>query len=276
MRKYRMLRERLACQSGFTLAPAPLATREEIERAHHPDYVSAFLEGRLTPEAMRRIGFPWSPGLVQRTLASVGGTVAAAALAIETGWGGTLAGGTHHAFYDYGSGYCVFNDIAVAIRGLIAAGAVRRAAVVDLDVHQGDGTAALFAAEQAVLTVSIHGSHNFPFRKQRSDIDIELDDGAGDTDFHAALETVLPRVWAFEPRIVFYQAGVDGLHEDKLGRLALSLEGLRRRDVTVLTECRRRAIPVVVTLGGGYAAPIEATVEAHAQTFRASLDTFGL
>ncbi|MEZ5353696.1 MAG: histone deacetylase [Bryobacteraceae bacterium] len=270
MRKYRMLRQRLSLEAGFEFEPAPLATREEVEMAHSPEYVSSFLAGTLSAEAIRRIGFPWSQGLVRRTLASVGGTIAAARRAMQTGWGGTLAGGTHHAFFDYGSGYCVFNDIAVAIRGLTTRGAIARAAVVDLDVHQGDGTAALFSGDDAVLTVSVHGRNNFPFRKQVSNVDVELPDDAGDSDLFAVLDGVLARVWEFQPDVVFYQSGVDGLEEDKLGRLSLTLDGLRRRDEWVLGDCRQHGVPVVVTLGGGYADPIERTVEAHAATFLVS------
>ncbi|MEZ5400761.1 MAG: histone deacetylase [Bryobacteraceae bacterium] len=270
MRKYPMLRERLEAAGGFAFDPAPLAAREAIERVHDPAYVDAFLNGTLPPDAIRRLGFPWSEGLVRRTLASAGGTIAAADDALANGWGGTLAGGTHHAFHGYGSGYCVFNDIAIAIRGLIDRGAVQRAAVIDLDVHQGDGTAALLAGETAVLTVSLHNRNNFPFRKEASDIDVELGDDAGDDEFLTEVRGVLPRVFAHNPDIVFYQSGVDGLREDRLGRLALTLDGMRQRDELVLSACRSR-VPVVVTLGGGYADPIERTVDAHAQTFQTAL-----
>jgi acetoin utilization deacetylase AcuC-like enzyme len=262
MRKYRLLRERLAASGLFTFAEAPLAHPSDLERVHHPAYVAAFLSGTLTAHEIRRIGFPWSQALVTRTLASAGGTLAAARHALASGWGGTLAGGTHHAFYDYGSGFCVFNDLAVA-----ALAAARRAAIVDLDVHQGDGTAALLRANPDILTVSLHGRNNFPFRKQQSDIDVELDDGCRDAAYLAALERILPAVWDFHPQIVFYQAGVDALAEDRLGRLSLSLDGLAERDYLVLSGCHHRNIPVVITLGGGYSEPIELTVAAHANTF---------
>ena len=216
---------------------------------------------------MRRIGFPWSEGLVRRTLASVGGTLAATADALATGFGGNLAGGTHHAFRAEGSGFCVFNDIAIAIRDC-----GRRAAIIDLDVHQGDGTAVLFAGDPEVLTFSMHGAGNFPFRKQQSAIDIELSDRTGDDEYLRRLEEVLPRVFAFGPQIVFYQSGVDALAGDKLGRLALSHEGLRQRDRMVMEGCRARGIPFVITLGGGYADPIERTAEAHANTFRTAAE----
>jgi acetoin utilization deacetylase AcuC-like enzyme len=274
LRKYRLLRDCLAVDGVFALQPAPYADRAAIERVHDPAYVRAFLEGTLDARSMRRIGFPWSEGLVRRTLASVGGTLAATADALSTGWGGNLAGGTHHAFRGEGSGFCVFNDIAIAIRH-----AGRRAAVIDLDVHQGDGTALLFESDPAVLTLSVHSAANFPFRKQKSKIDVELPDRTGDEDYLRMLAEVLPRVFAFQPEIVIYQSGVDALAGDKLGRLALTHEGLRRRDRMVMEGCRDRGIPFVITLGGGYADPIERTAEAHANTFRTawevmrSLDT---
>jgi acetoin utilization deacetylase AcuC-like enzyme len=266
--KYRLLREALAAWGEFELEPAQLAGPAVIELAHDPAYVRAFLDGTIDPRIMRRIGFPWSRELVTRTLASAGGTLAATCEALAAGVGGNLAGGTHHACREEGSGFCVFNDIAIAARDLLRRGAVRRAAVVDLDVHQGDGTALIFDRDPAVLTLSIHGAANFPFRKQRSAIDVNLADGARDDEYLAALEGALPRVWEFAPDIVFYQSGVDALESDRLGRLALSIEGLRRRDEIVLEGCHSRGIPIVVTLGGGYSDPISRTVEAHGNTFR--------
>jgi acetoin utilization deacetylase AcuC-like enzyme len=267
VRKYRLLRDRLEADGIYTLEPAPFAAVEKIERVHDPAYVRGFLEGTLEAHIMRRIGFPWSEGLVRRTLASVGGTLAATADALATGFGGNLAGGTHHAFRAEGSGFCVFNDIAIAIRDC-----GRRAAIIDLDVHQGDGTAVLFAGDPEVLTFSMHGAGNFPFRKQQSAIDIELPDRTGDDEYLRRLEEVLPRVFAFGPQIVFYQSGVDALAGDRLGRLALSHEGLRQRDRMVMEGCRARGIPFVITLGGGYADPIERTAEAHANTFRTAAE----
>jgi acetoin utilization deacetylase AcuC-like enzyme len=263
MRKYRLLRGLLAGDGVFRMQPASPAEVAAIERVHDAAYVRAFLEGTLDPRVMRRIGFPWSEGLVRRTLASAGGTLAATVDALTGGIGGNLAGGTHHAFRAAGSGFCVFNDIAIAIRH-----AGLRAAVVDLDVHQGDGTALIFEDDPDVLTFSMHGAGNFPFRKQRSRIDVELADGTGDEDYLRRLAQVLPRVFDFEPEIIFYQSGVDALAGDKLGRLALSHEGLRERDRMVLSGARDRGIPLVITLGGGYADPIERTAEAHANTFR--------
>jgi len=266
--KYRLLREALARNGGFEFDPAPMADPAVIGRAHDPDYVRRFPDGSVEAAIMRRIGFPWSPELVRRTLAPVGGTLSAAGDALNCGVGGNLAGGTHHAFYDAGAGFCVFNDLAVAIRDLRARGAVRRAAVVDLDVHQGDGTARLFEDSPEVLTLSIHGGANFPFLRQHSCVDVELADRTGDDDYLAALEHALPQVFDFSPDIVFYQAGVDTLATDRLGRLALTHSGLERRDQMVLDGCRSRGTPVVITLGGGYSDPIALTVAAHAYTFR--------
>jgi acetoin utilization deacetylase AcuC-like enzyme len=270
MAKYRLLRETLQADGKWDLVPAPPADPATIELAHDPQHVGDFLGGALDAQAMRRIGFPWSEGLVRRTLASVGGTLAASRDAMETGFGGTLAGGTHHAFRDFGSGFCVFNDIAVAILALRRDGLARRAAVIDLDVHQGDGTASIFAGDEGVFTASVHGANNFPFRKQSSRLDIELPDGAGDAEYLDAVQRALETVGRFGPEVVFYQSGVDALAGDRLGRLAVTPEGLVHRDSTVLGWCRNSGVPVAVTLGGGYADPIQETVLAHTETFRTS------
>ncbi len=275
MPKYRMIRDLLAAEGRFEFVAAPLASAETVQLAHDSDYVARFLAGSLSAQEMRRIGFPWSEQLVRRTMASVGGTLGAAEEALSTGWGGTLAGGTHHAFRAEGSGYCVFNDIAVAIQSLRQSGRASRAAVVDLDVHQGDGTAQIFAEEHSVLTFSMHCEANFPFRKQQSKIDVSLTEETGDEEYLAQLEAVLPRVFEFRPEIVFYQSGVDGLYADALGKLKLTHEGLKQRDQLVMTAVRGSGVPFVVTLGGGYAKPIELTAEAHANTFRVAADVFG-
>jgi acetoin utilization deacetylase AcuC-like enzyme len=267
MRKYALLREYLTAAGQFQLDPAPSADPAIIKLAHNPDYVDQFLSGTLPAQTMRRIGFPWSEGLVRRTLASVGGTLAATRDALDGGFGGTLAGGTHHAFRSEGSGFCVFNDVAIAIAWLRLSSSPK-IAVVDLDVHQGDGTAHFFENDPDVLTLSLHGAHNFPFRKQRSRIDVELPDKTGDDEYLAALDRVLPRVWEFAPAILFYLAGVDPLASDVLGRLALTQEGLKARDRRVISETHSRGIPLVITLGGGYSNPIELTAEAHANTFK--------
>jgi acetoin utilization deacetylase AcuC-like enzyme len=274
VRKYQLLRERL--QGVFELAPAPFAAAGEIRLAHDAAYVESVLDGSVAPSILRRIGFPWSPELVRRTLASAGGTLSAARDALETGFGGNLAGGTHHAFRAEGAGFCVFNDLAVATLSLRRAGLARRVAIVDLDVHQGDGTAAIFADDPAVLTLSVHCRNNFPVRKQRSGIDLELDDGVADAAYLEQVRLLMPAVWAFSPDIVLYQSGVDGLAGDRLGRLALTHAGLRERDRLVLEGCRRRGLPIAVTLGGGYADPIELTAEAHANTFRVAAEVMGV
>jgi acetoin utilization deacetylase AcuC-like enzyme len=272
MRKYALLRTMIQQAGHFRLEPAPVASLETIQLAHDAAYVEKFINGTLDPQVMRRIGFPWSEGLVRRTLASAGGTLAATEDALATGFGGTLAGGTHHAFRGEGAGFCVFNDVAIAIHKFKP----RRAAVVDLDVHQGDGTAHFFENDPSVLTLSIHGAHNFPFRKQRSKIDVELPDKTGDEEYLQALNSVLPRVWEFEPSMVFYLSGVDALESDVLGRLSLTHPGLRERDRRVIGGVHARGLPLVVTLGGGYSNPIELTAQAHANTFSIAAEVFGL
>jgi acetoin utilization deacetylase AcuC-like enzyme len=275
IRKYRLLRDLLMADGLFTLEPASFADAAVISLAHDPTYVESFISGTVDPKVMRRIGFPWSTGLVRRTLASAGGTLAAMAEALGGGFGGTLAGGTHHAFRAEGAGFCVFNDVAIAVSFLRAQGNVRRVAVVDLDVHQGDGTAHFFEHDPTVLTLSLHGANNFPFRKQRSRIDIELPDKTGDVQYLDTLRTVLPRVWEFEPELVFYLSGVDALESDALGRLSLTVDGLKARDRMVIEGVHERSVPLVITLGGGYSNPIELTAQAHANTFRVAADVHG-
>lgn len=272
MTKYRLLRDKIAADGFWQLEAAAPASIEAIKLAHDPEYVDSFINGTLSPAAIRRIGFPWSEGLVKRTLASAGGTLAATREAIDTGFGGTLAGGTHHAFRSEGSGFCVFNDVAIAIYSLRAQSQANRFAVIDLDVHQGDGTAHFFEHDPDVLTISLHGKNNFPFRKQRSKIDVELPDQTGDEEYLRALESVLPRVVEFDSEIVFYLSGVDTLASDVLGRLALTPAGLEARDRRVIVACRR--FPLVITLGGGYSKPIELTAEAHANTFRVAAELY--
>ena len=277
--KYRLLREQL--DGEFTLEAAPLADREDIELVHEKAYVDGFLAGTLGEPAMRRIGFPWSGGLVQRTLASVGSTLAATREALAHGWGGTLAGGTHHAFAGEGSGFCVFNDIAVATRWLQSMagnghlGTSQRVAVIDLDVHQGDGTAHIFQGDASVFTLSVHCKANFPLRKQQSSLDVELESGVGDEEYLHAVENALQRVWEFRPGFVFYQSGVDGLATDRLGKLLLTTEGLKERDRIVMRGVRELGFPFVITIGGGYSEPISITAAAHANTFRTAEEIFG-
>lgn len=279
MGKYRLLREALLASGVLRaeeLVPSDPVDVEALLRVHTPRWVTAVLDQGLTPAEERRLGFPWSPELVVRSRAAVGGTCAAAACALAEGIGGNLAGGTHHAFPDHGEGYCVFNDIAVSIRALQAAGSIRRALVVDLDVHQGNGTAAVFEGEADVFTFSIHGERNFPFRKRRSSLDLGLPDGAGDEVYLDVLARHLPRVLeAARPDLLYYQAGVDPLAQDTLGRLSLTHAGLEARDTFVLEAASRSGVPVAVTLGGGYARPLEATVHAHIGTYRAARRVWG-
>ena len=278
MPKYRLLRERLIDER--TVGPDELIASDPIALdalllAHETAYVEAVAYGQLPDDAVRRLGFPWSEQLVQRSRASVSGTVAAARTALGEGIAGNLAGGTHHAFADHGEGYCVFNDHAVAIRLLQLEGLIERAAVVDLDVHQGNGTAAIFAGDDSVFTFSMHGARNYPFRKQRSSLDVELPDGCEDEEYLALLSRHLPEVLgAARADILFYQGGVDPLAQDSLGRLRLTHAGLRSRDRMVLSAARDRDLPVVLTLGGGYAKPVEASVEAHCGTYREAATLF--
>ena len=266
--KYRMVRERLGRDGRFELQEAPLATEQDLARVHTREYVESFVEGRLDAGTLRQIGFPWSLELVKRTLASTGGTLAATQEAVRTGqWCGSVAGGTHHAFRAAGAGFCVFNDLAVATEWARQCAGIERVAIIDLDVHQGDGTARIFEADESVFTVSLHGAHNFPLRKAHSRLDIAFADGAGAREYLPALEKALEAVWGFEPQLVLFQSGVDVLAGDRLGRLSLTLQDLAARDRLVLGGAYKRKIPVVITMGGGYSDPIELTVAAHAQTY---------
>ncbi|MEJ1930134.1 histone deacetylase [Nostoc sp. NIES-2111] len=274
MEKYRLLREQLEASGVFRFAVGPLAEREDLLRVHDEGYVERFLQGELSREELRRIGFPNEKELVTRTLSSTGATTAAASVALEEGACGVLAGGTHHAHRDFGSGFCVLNDIAVSAARLLAQGEAERIAVIDLDVHQGDGTAAIFAGEPRVFTFSAHGRHNFPFRKQRSDLDLEFENATQGAEYLAALDGALEQVFRWEPDFVFYQAGVDALASDRLGKLALEAEDLAERDRRVLSRCYKTGLPVVITLGGGYSEPIAHTVHAAAQTFRLAREIY--
>ena len=272
--KYGMLRRLLENDALFDVTQAPQAQLETVALAHDPAYVEAFVAGRLESAAIRRIGLPWSQALVQRAFASVGGTISASLDALEHGWGATLGGGTHHAFRSEGAGFCVFNDIAVAIHFLRQRKLIHRAAVIDLDVHQGDGTAEIFQDDPDVFTLSIHCQSNFPFRKKRSRLDVPLPDGVEDAEYLRQLNDVLPAAFAFKPDIVFYQSGVDPLASDVLGRLALTHQGLIQRDRTVFAFVQGFGAPFVLTSGGGYSHPIALSAEAHASTYRAAWETF--
>lgn len=272
MHKYGLLRERLVGEGIVDegdLARATTAPLEDLFAVHDPDYVQGFLDGDLPRKVVQRIGFPWSEEMVMRSLGSVGSTLAAVDAALEDGLSGTLAGGTHHAYRDFGSGYCVFNDLAVAARRVLDRGAVQRVLVFDVDVHQGDGTASIFEEDPRVFTCSIHGERNFPSRKQRSDLDVPLPDDTGDEAYLAALDGALDEAMErSRPDLVLYQGGVDVLEVDRLGRMALSEAGVEERDRRALSRFRGEGLPVALTLGGGYADPVEASVAAYAGTYR--------
>lgn len=272
MEKYRLLRERV---SQAELVPPPnlrvprAATDAEIERTHDLDYLISVKEGTLTRQEIRRIGFPWSRGLVERSRRSVGATIEACQAALVDGIGVNLAGGTHHAHFDFGGGYCVFNDSMVAARVLQASGTVKRVLILDCDVHQGDGTAALAAHDPSICTFSIHGAKNYPFRKPPSDLDIPLEDGADDVAYLTALETGLSEaIPSAQPELVIYLAGADPYIDDKLGRLAVTKEGLRERDTLVFDACA--GIPMAITMAGGYAKNVHDTVDIHFATVHAA------
>ena len=245
------------------------ASSDDLALVHAPGYLQKLASGSLEAAEIRRIGVPWSAALWRRSKLAVQGTVAAARAALEDGMAGNLAGGTHHAFADHGEGFCVLNDVAVAIRVLQREGRAARALVVDLDVHQGNGTAAIFEGDPGVFTFSMHGERNYPTRKMRSSLDVGLGDGIADDEYLGLLERHVSEILqVFTPDIVFYLAGVDPARGDRYGRLALSDEGVRRRDRHVLEACQIRGLPVVVTLAGGYAATPERTAELHSIVFR--------
>ena len=278
MQKYRRLRERVALEAGpFETHEAPAASDGELALVHTPNYISAVAEGLLGAAEQRAIGFPWSPRMVERARRSVGATIAAARTALREGVAANLAGGTHHAHADHGSGYCVFNDAAVAARLMQAEWhraqrELLRVLVIDLDVHQGDGTAAIFEDDPTVFTFSMHGAKNFPARKRCSDLDVELPDGCSDAPYLAALDRALDEVWrrhaGAAPGLAFYLAGADAHEGDRLGRLALTAAGLAERDRRVLAALRERRIPVALSMAGGYGRDIEQTVSLHLGTLR--------
>ncbi|MCB0044859.1 MAG: histone deacetylase [Caldilineaceae bacterium] len=253
-----------------------IAQREWLELVHTPAYVTSYLTGSIDAKAMRRIGFPWSPALVTRTCTAVGGTVLAARLALAHGIACSTAGGTHHAHADFGSGFCIFNDLAVAARVMQREEDVRQALIVDLDVHQGDGSAAIFAHDPSVFTFSMHCEKNFPFRKSASNLDLSLPAGMEDEAYLAVLAERLPGLLdTVRPDLVFYDAGVDSHRDDRLGKLALSDAGLYARDYFVLTECRKRGIPTACVVGGGYSKDIDALARRHVLLHRAASEVVG-
>jgi acetoin utilization deacetylase AcuC-like enzyme len=278
MSKYRLLRERVEAElPQIDLREAPMASDGELALAHSPTYVSHVADGLLSAAQQREIGFPWSLRMVERARRSVGATVAAARAALRDGVGANLAGGTHHAYADKGSGYCVFNDVAVAAR-LMQAETHRqhrrllRVAVIDLDVHQGNGTAAIFRDDPTVFTLSMHGEKNFPFRKEASDLDVNLPDGCGDADYLDALDSALNQLWSHHvnamPCLIFFVAGADPHEGDRLGRLKLTAAALAERDRRVFDAAQSRGIPVAVSMAGGYGKNIADTVAIHFNTLK--------
>ena len=283
MIKYRMLRDRVAAElPDIELVEAPAALDSDLMLAHSSAYVRAVVEGRLTPLQQREIGFPWSPAMVERSRRSVGASIAAARSALATGVSVNLAGGTHHAHADRGSGFCIFNDVVVAARVVQAEWRQLRqeqlrVAVIDLDVHQGNGTAAICRDDDTIYTLSMHGANNFPFRKETGDLDVELPDGCGDAEYLVALDRALDRLWREfhdegRPSLIFFLAGADPHEGDRLGRLKLTADGLAERDRRVFGAALERRIPVAVSMAGGYGRVIENTVGLQVSTLRLAIE----
>ena len=282
MAKYGRLRERLVAECpAVALGQALPASDGELALVHTPTYIGAIQHGTLPPAAQREIGFPWSPAMAERARRSVGATIQACRAALSgEGVSANLAGGTHHAYADKGSGFCVFNDAAVAARLMQAeharhhrAQAPLRVAIVDLDVHQGNGTARIFADDDSVFTLSLHGEKNFPFRKEPSDLDVELPDGTGDAAYLEALERALDELdRRFSPGLLIYLAGADPHEGDRLGRLKLTFDGLEARDRRVMDWAWQRRLPLAFAMAGGYGTDIEATLQVQVNTYRVALD----
>jgi acetoin utilization deacetylase AcuC-like enzyme len=279
MGRYAMLREQLEQHlPAVRMFEAPRASDGELALAHTPAWIAAVSDGSVDARAMREIGFPWSAAMVERSRRSAGATIAACRAALSEGVAANMAGGTHHASADRGGGFCVFNDAAVAARLMQAEHGRRgrvplQVAVIDLDVHQGNGTARIFQADPSVFTLSIHGQKNFPFRKEASDLDVELPDGCGDADYLAALEHALDELERrFSPGLLIYLAGADPFERDRLGRLKLSFDGLEARDRRVFDFAWQRRIPLAFAMAGGYATDIAETVQVQLGTFRVAFD----
>ncbi len=279
MPKYMLLGQRVR-QAGLVppedLHEAPAAGDEDILRVHLPEYWDRVVNGTLSEKEIRRIGFPWSPGLVERTRRSVGGTLAACRAALQEGFAANLAGGTHHAYPDHGEGYCVLNDVAIAARAMQHEGLARRVVIIDCDVHQGNGTAAIFAGDPSVYTFSMHGARNFPFHKEASDLDLALDNGCDDACFLAALQNGLDTVMgSFRADLGIYIAGADPYLDDRLGKLALTKAGLSERDRLVFERCLDEGLPLAIVMGGGYAYQVDDTVDIQFQTIRLAVEMAG-
>lgn len=272
IRKFGLVRDRLLAEATLSadeiVEPEPAAA-EDLLLVHTADYITRLRDGELTAKEVRKLGLPWSRSLVRRSFHAISGTINAARHCLAAGIASNLAGGTHHAYADRGEGFCVLNDVAVAIRVLQRERLAERFLIVDLDVHQGDGTAFIFRDSPEVFTFSMHGAKNYPLFKQTSSLDIELPDKTGDDEYLETLEQALERVRMHDPDVIFYLAGADPYRDDKLGRLGLSIEGLKRRDEMVLSFARAAGVPIVTTMSGGYASEIEDTVEIHCNTIRA-------
>jgi acetoin utilization deacetylase AcuC-like enzyme len=272
MSKYRLLRQRLldtglAAEHEILLPPA--ATDDDLLRAHDADYLQRVQYGLLTEVEIRRIGFPWSPEMVIRSRRSSGATLEASRFALTEGVAANLAGGTHHAFRDAGEGFCVFNDAAIAARTMQAEGRVKRVVIIDCDVHQGNGTAAILRGDDTIFTFSIHGANNFPLRKEQSDLDVELPDGTEDAVYLDALAHGLEVALSHaDADLAIYVSGADPYRDDRFGRLKLTKEGLSRRDELVFNRCKERGLPVTVTMAGGYSRDVNDTVDIHFETLR--------
>ena len=264
-----------ALRGDLDVRPAPSINWESLALAHDSGYLQKLrLEG-LSKQEAHKVGLPWTASLLTRALHAAGGTLSATRDALESGLGLNLAGGTHHAYADRAEGYCIFNDVAVAVANLRAEGWNGRVLVVDLDAHQGNGTAVMFAGEPSVFTLSVHAERNYPLKKETSDLDVGLPDGADDEEYLEQLEPALKTAFASSPDLVFYNAGVDVMHNDRFGRLGLSLEGLAHRDRRVLESVKRINKPLVVVMGGGYNRDPQMTVAGHAQTYRLALEVLG-
>lgn len=273
MAKYRMVREQVGRLPGLSLLEAPAATDTQLLLAHDPVYLQRVITGTLAPQAQREIGFPWSAGMVERSRRSVGATIAAARTALAEGIAVNLAGGTHHAYRDKGSGFCVFNDAAVAARVLQRNHGIKRVAIIDLDVHQGNGTASILKRDASIFTLSLHGEKNFPFRKEPSDLDVGLPDGCRDDVYLEALDRALDQLTVrFKPELLIYLAGADPHEADRLGRLNLTFDGLKARDQRVFAFAKSLGVGVAVTMAGGYGTDINNTVAVHVQTIAQALD----